>query len=126
MSENNEWKYCVVGNIAESHMDRKGILRYGTSAFTGGTKVYLCGKHWEEMRDDIGALGLTRGNRFQVISTDVRLIENLRLQKVYKPTVLHIMNDFEFWDIWWGSTPEDRASAEAFIKMWNDHMQKTP
>ena len=37
-----EWRYGVVGNITKTHFDDQGILRYGSSAFCGGAKVYLC------------------------------------------------------------------------------------
>ena len=42
------WKYAVAGNIKKSHIDENGILRYGTSAFKGNTKVYLCGRLLDE------------------------------------------------------------------------------
>lgn len=41
-----EWRYGVAGNITKTHLDDQGILRYGSSAFCGGAKVYLCGKYW--------------------------------------------------------------------------------
>ena len=56
MEEKQNWTYCVVGNIKKTHFDEDGMLRYGTAAFTGGTKVYISGgsgvvleaisKHW--------------------------------------------------------------------------------
>ena len=63
MSQSANWKYCVVGNITKSHTDGNGIVRYGTSAFTGGTKVYLCGKYWDPSTKTIVAIGITRGSR---------------------------------------------------------------
>ena len=35
------WRFGVVGNIVSERIDDEGILRYGTEAFTGGTKVYF-------------------------------------------------------------------------------------
>ncbi|MBP3447773.1 MAG: hypothetical protein J6K51_01990 [Clostridia bacterium] len=60
------WKYCVVANIVKTRIDENGILRYGTPAFTGGSKVYLCGKIWNRNRNGISALGLNRGKRYFV------------------------------------------------------------
>ena len=119
------WKYAVAGNIKKSHIDENGILRYGTSAFKGNTKVYLCG--WlldvrlpNEMRKEISVLGLCRGRRYYVDSVPIDLIENVRLTRVYKPTVLKIMSDWEFADCWWGNTQEECNDALVFIKRWNE------
>lgn len=87
METKQNWTYCVVGNIKKTHYDAEGTLRYGTAAFTGGTKVYLSGRLWDRTRDHINALGLTRGKRLEVIWTEVSQIENLRCQKVFNPAI---------------------------------------
>ena len=119
MSENKDWKYCVVGNIVQERVDADGILRHGTAAFRGGAKVFLCGKNFDFSGIIISALGLTRGKRLQVIDTPKAHIENLRVQKTYRTGVLAIMNDWEFHNSWWGNTEEDKKDAEAFIEQWN-------
>ena len=43
-TKSNNWRFGVVGNIVKQHLDNEGIIRYGTKAFTGGTKVYIDGK----------------------------------------------------------------------------------
>ena len=73
-----EWRYCVVGNIVKSHYDAGGVLRYGTSAYVGGTKVYLAGRNWDFSRDEITVVGLSRGHQQQVHEVPIELIENLR------------------------------------------------
>ena len=118
--EKKKWKYCVVGNITRSPYEKDGVMRSGTPAFRGGTKVFLCGRYWEPAKKTIEALGLSRGRRFYVESVPVELIENVRLSKAYKPTVLEIMSDFEYEDLWWGSTPEDKLETEAFVAKWNE------
>lgn len=50
----------------------------------------------------------------------VEYIENLRIQKVYKLSILGIINDEEFVRGWWDNTLDDRKSAEEFIKKWNN------
>ena len=119
------WKYAVAGNIKKSHIDENGILRYGTSAFKGNTKVYLCGRLLDERllnenRKEISVLGLCRGRRYYVDSVPIDLIENVRLTRVYKPTGLKIMSDWEFADGWWGNTQEECDEALAFVKRWNE------
>ena len=121
MEEKQDWTYCVVGNIKKTHYDENGVLRYGTAAFTGGTKVYLCGRLWDRTRSHIDALGLNRRKELQVVWTDVAQIENVRCQKVFQPTVLRIMSDFECCSGWWGKSAKEKADAEAFVKWWNEH-----
>lgn len=123
MSKTKTWHYCVVGNIVKEHIDENGILRHGTSAFSGRTKVYLCGKNWDERlpqenKTEIAVLGLCRGKRYYVASVPIELIENVRLSRVYTPKILEIMSNFEFVDGWWGNSKEDRDDAETFVKQW--------
>ena len=125
MAEQKKWHYCVVGNIVKTHFDENGVLRYGTSAFSGGTKVYLCGKAWDFSREDIPVIGLSRGRKFQVHDVPVNLIENVRCRRAFNPAVLEIMDDFEFSDYWWKDTEADRENAEAFVANWNHEERKT-
>lgn len=119
MTEMNDWKYSVIGNITKQHTDDNGIMRYGTAAFKGGAKVYLCGKYWNDTSETISVIGLTRGHKYQVIDTLPELIENVRCKKAFTPAVLRIMDNWEFSDWWWGNTAEDKESAEAFAMNWN-------
>ena len=115
------WRYAVAGNIKKTRIDENGILRYGTAAFKGNTKVYLCGRLWDERLPDenkteISVLGLSRGGRYYVDSVSISLIENLRITRVYTPKVLEIMSDIEFYEYWWGNTQEERDDASSFLK----------
>ena len=124
MSEQKEWKYCVVGNIVRTHVDDAGILRYGTLTYSGGTRVYLEGRFWTPDRDTIPVVGLCRGKRYLVdYKVPVELIENVRCSRVYTPAVLAIMNNWEFKDWWWHDTVEDKKETEVFVSMWNDRIQ---
>ena len=120
MEEKQDWTYCVVGNIKKNDLDTDGMLRYGTAAFTGGTKVYISGRIWDKTRDHINALGITRGKRLQVIWTDISRIENLRCQKVFNPAIIRFMNLHEYRSCWWGKSKKEKADAEAFVKWWNE------
>ena len=119
MEEKKNWKYCVVGNIVKSHIDENGVLRYGTSAYSGGTKVYLCGKYWDLDNERITAVGLSRGKHFYVDHVPVGLIENVRCQKAFNPAVLEIMDNWEFGDYWWQNTNDDKEATEEFVAKWN-------
>lgn len=115
-----EWRYGVAGNITKTHYESQEILRYGSSAFCGGAKVYLCGKYWEKGQATIGVIGLDRCKRIVFYDVPPQLIENVRCTKVYKPSVLKLMNDFEFEDCWWDKSPSARKDAKRFVEMWNE------
>ena len=115
-----EWRYAVTGNIKKEHIDENGILRYGTVAYKGNTKVYLCGRNWDERlpgtnKTHICVLGLSRGGRYYDENVPIALIENLRITRVYKPTVLGLMADPEYSEGWWGNTQAERDDASAFL-----------
>lgn len=115
-----EWKYCAIANIKKQHIDKNGILRYGTSAFSGGTRVYLRGTLWDENADKIPVLGLCRGKHYYVSWVSAALLENVRFGRVYKPSVLKMMNHWEYQEGWWHDTPEDRAQALDFVRRWKE------
>ena len=127
MNDKQEWKYCVVGNIAPIRVADDGLVRYGTAAHTGGSKVYLCGKYWNEAEQTITVIGIARHSKCKYVVSDVPInaITNVRRQKVYKPSVLNIMNDFEFYDYWWDNTEESKKETEKFVKKWNEKYSQT-
>ena len=125
----NDWRYAVAGNIKTTHVDENGILRYGTAAYKGNAKVYLCGRLWDERLPDenkthISVVGLSRGKRYYVDYVPIELIENLRLTKVYQPQVLDIMSNHELCDYWWGNTQEEKADASAFLQRFKEKYNK--
>ena len=122
----NAWKYCVVGNIVKTHIDEDGVCRYGTPAFTGGTKVYLCGKLWNETSDTIEVLGLSRAKRWYVETVKTCLIEHVRWQRTFKPSALKMMDHWEHHTCWWHDTNEDKAAVKAFVKRWNEGDMSDP
>lgn len=115
MPEQKPWNWCVVGNIKKTHVDPDGTLRYGSSAFCGGTKVYLQGRYWSPESDTVWVCGLDRDHRYSEHHVPIALIENVRLRRTYKPSVVSIM----YWENWWHDTPEDRSDAMRFMKLWN-------
>ena len=115
-----EWRYGVAGNITKTHLDEQGILRYGSRAFSGGTKVYLSGVYWTKDQNTIGAIGLNRYKRVVYEDVPTELIENVRCTKVYKPSVLNLMHDWEFGDCWWDNSVASKKDTVRFVKLWNE------
>ena len=121
MNTNIDWRFCAVGNIKTQHTDENGKILYGTKAFSGGTKVYIDDKTQGLNDGCVSVIGLNRFGRYAVECIPLDLIENVRLQRIYKPTVLKIMDHLEYLDgwVWRGRTVADRKEITAFVKMCN-------
>lgn len=126
MDTNNSWRFCAVGNIKSQHTDKDGQVFYGTKAFSGGTKVYIDDRTYPVNGESVSVIGLNRFGRYAVESVPINLIENVRIQRVFKPTVLKMMDYLEVMDGWsWrGRTAEDRKALHAFISTWNMRVSK--
>ena len=111
MSENRNWKYCVVGNIVKERMDEDGNLRHGTVACRGGARVYLEGKY--HYGDTIRVLGLNRFGRYACEYIPLDQIENVRFTRVYKPKVVELMYEYDEF-CWWHRSEEDGLDAKLF------------
>lgn len=118
---NNIWRFCVVGNIKTQHFDEEGKILYGTKAFVGGTKVYIDDRTWNLNAGKANVIGLNRFGRYDVEDVRVDLIENLRVQRIFKPKVLEIMEYLEVTEGWpWrGRTADDRRTLNTFVEMCN-------
>lgn len=117
----NEWRFCVVGNITNQHLSEDGKILYGTKAFVGGTKVYIDDRTWNLNEGEANVIGLNRFGRYAVESVSIDLIENLRLQKIFKPKVLEIIGYLEFAEgwLWRGRTADDKRALSAFVEKCN-------
>lgn len=115
-----QWRYAAVGNVVKNRIDENGILRHGTKEFPAGAKLYLFGKYWDKSFEDISVIGFDRHKRYRVVDLSYEYIENLRIQRVYKPKVLEIMNSFEFEHVWWSNTEEDIKNIQDFLIRWNN------
>lgn len=120
--QEHAWRFCVCGNIVAQHIDDEGIVRYGTKAFTSGTKVYIDGKYKEKLSPDDKVLVIGK-NRFGKYATEripVQFIENIRAQRVFHPIVLSIMSsDYDFE---WQHAASDRKATKEFVKLWKETM----
>lgn len=121
MDSTKEWRFGVAGNIIRTHYDEEGILRYGTKAFSGGTKVYINGLDWNSSWTDVNVIGKNRFGRFEVQRVPLDYIENIRFQRIFQPTVLEIIDyvgAVDGWD-WWWRTSADRKEAKAFADFFS-------
>lgn len=123
MADDKAWRFCVVGNIKKQHLGEEQIILYGTKAFVGGTKVYISDETFGLNDGRISVMGLNRFRRYAVESVPIDLIENVRLQRVFKPGVLAVMDGLAVTDGWrWkGRTTEDRKTLEAFVENWGKY-----
>lgn len=119
------WRFCAVGNIVKEHTDEESNVFYGTKAFTGGTKVYLDDRSYLLERGLVSVIGLNRFKRYAVEIVPVELIENVRMQRIYKPTVLKIMDYLEAcgWP-WRTRTADDKREVKAFVENWESNYGK--
>lgn len=69
--------------------------------------------------DTIGVIGLSRSKRFIFTDVATELIENVRCTKVYKPSVLELMDYFEFSDYWWDNSVAAMKETKRFAEEWN-------
>ena len=96
----NKWRFCAVGNVVNTRKDEEGVLRHGTKEFCGGTRLYLYGRYWNETSPYIAAIGLDRHKKYRVVDLPVDVVKNVRKSKVYRHSVLKIMDNWEFCDVW--------------------------
>ena len=114
-----EWQWCLAGNIKEVHEYGEGHeLRYGNKQFRPGAKVFVNLVYGGMAHEHILAIGIPRHASHYieiVIKRDV--VENFRLQKVFKPAVLNRMKQSE-WD-WWGNTDSARDKIIRVLEWLN-------
>ena len=120
--ENIKWRFGVVANITEYHIGDDGNEYRGTKAFTSGTKVYLAGKYWNNERECISVIGRNRFGRIVLESVSTNCLENIRVQRIYKPHVLEIIDYLEVMEgwIWWARTSADRKETKKFVEDWKN------
>ena len=122
MEEKKDWRFCAVGNIKARHTDENGRILYGTKAFSGGTKVYIDDRMWNMNEGEVSVIGLNRFGRYAVETVPAERIENIRLSRVFKPTVLKLMEHLEAMDgwVWREGTAEDKREIDAFVEEWKN------
>lgn len=115
------WRYCLVGNAIGLHETGNGEVSR-TARFAKGTKVYIAppadyryqnGKKKEEKCSVIGKL--RKHSKLVYDTVPLSYVENLRVQKVFNPMVLDIM-DWSY-DVWWGNRETDKQYIQDLISL---------
>lgn len=114
-----EWRWCLVGNIVEKHeFGEAHELKYGTKHFRPGAKVFINLVYGGMGHEHILVIGVPRHMKTYIEVVIRRAyVRNFRVQKVYKPAVLKLMNASE-WD-WRDNSEESRETLEKCAEWMN-------
>lgn len=114
------WRWALVGNIIGEHeYGEEKEIRYGTKHFSSGTKVYCAPAHWGDGYENIVVIGKHRKSpKYIETIIPAKMVENFRLQKVYKPVVLQKMESENSWGFW-GNTDEDKEKILSMLEWLN-------
>lgn len=118
-SKEQEWRWALVANIkkAPHPYGPEHELRYGTKNFLAGAKVYCGRSMWGDGYDRIAVIGAQRqshGRKYRSVIMKRCMVENFRIQKVYKKSVLQVMEDSYY--SWWGNTDKDRYEILGYLE----------
>ena len=118
-SDEQEWQWCLVGNIVEENQyGENHELRYGNKQFRPNAKVFVNLVYGGLGHESILVIGMPRHSyKYIEIVIARKYVENFRLQKVFKPTVLKRMNQSK-WD-WWGNTDSARDTLIKVLEWLN-------
>lgn len=99
-----EWQWCLVGNIVKEHeYGENHEIRYGSRQFRPDAKVYINPVYGGMGHEHLLVIGMPRhSSQYIEITTARRNVCNFRVQKVYKPAVLKKMKE-SAWE-WWGNS----------------------
>lgn len=114
-----EWRWCLVGNIVEKHeFGEEHELKYGTKHFRPGAKVFINPVYGGMGHKHILVIGVPRHmkNYIEVVIRR-KFVCDFRVQKVYKPAVLKLINASE-WD-WRDNSDETRETLEKCAEWMN-------
>ena len=118
-STEQEWQWCLVGNIAEEYpYGENHELRRGTKHFRPNAKVFINLVYGGVGHESILVIGTPRRScRYIEVVIARKCVRNFRLQKVFKPAVLKRMKQSE-WN-WWGNTDSARDELIKFLEWLN-------
>jgi hypothetical protein len=110
------WRWCLVGNIVQSHeFGENGDIRVGTKHFAPGAKVYIAPAQWGDGYEKVCVIGKPRGKRPLIeIVMKLEYIENLRIKKVFDPAALMRMTESSY--TWWNNTDADQQAILKVIE----------
>lgn len=102
--------WCLIGNIVDGHLTGADLCSpTGTKHFSAGTKVYCMRAQWGDGYEKIKVIGRhKKSKRYVCLVIPVKFITNWRLQKVYRPYILNVMNNSTYG---WTSSDEDKKTT---------------
>ena len=111
--------WCLVGNIVEEHeFGEEHEVKTGTKQFGPGAKVYLAPVQWGDGFENVVAIGVPRHQKRNIeIITRRNYVENFRVQKVFKPSILKRMCSSKY--SWWGDSETDRENIDKYLSFLN-------
>jgi hypothetical protein len=91
--------WCLIGNVINTENgDYKQEIKHGTKHFSPNTKVYCFPVLWGDGYENIKVIGRHRKNSRSIcIIMPSKRIANWRLQKVYNPHIINVMQSQNGW-----------------------------
>ncbi|MBP3268518.1 MAG: hypothetical protein J6M07_09420 [Ruminococcus sp.] len=121
-----EWRWCMVGNIVDTHIyGENHELMHGTKHFRPNAKVYISLSYPGMGNEKVRVIGIPRHSKDYIeIAILRRYICNFRLQKVFSPAVLRRMKNTDYHMYWWGNTDKDRDDINGCLDYFNSEAEK--
>ena len=123
-SREEHFEECLIGNIVNEHSyGQNKEQRKGSKHFGPGTKVYILPEFGGDGHERIRVLGNSRkSNRLINVIISTKLIENVRIKKVYNKKVIKLIEDNGYYQYAKGKGMKDRI--ERFIDLINNKTEK--
>ena len=119
-----EWCWALVANVIKTPhpYGPDHEMRYGTKNFLPGAKVYCGCSMWGDGYERIAVIGAQRqshGRKYRSVIMKRCMLENFRIQKVYKKSVVTAMKDSYY--SWWGKSDKDREEILSYLGWLNNN-----
>ena len=123
LDDQSKFIWCLIGNIVDDHFtgtDKE--INYGTKHFSPNTKVYCFPTLWGDGFENIKVIGRHRKTSRNVCMVmPSKLITNWRVQKVYRPYILNVMQSQHGWT----NSEKDKETILEMLKWLPDRTIKT-
>ena len=118
INDQTNFIWCLIGNIIDEHSSGLNQeIEHGTKHFSPNTKVYCFPVLWGDGYENIKVIGRHRKTSKNIcLVMPAKLITNWRLQKVYHPYILHVMQSQNGWS----NLDEDRETILEMLKWLPD------
>ncbi len=99
IADRTKFIWCLIGNVIDKHSSKTDPeIKRGTKHFSPNTKVYCFPVQWGDGYTNIKVIGKHRKtSRTVCIVMPAKFIINWRLQKVYSPHIIRVMQSQNGW-----------------------------